>query len=276
MINSNLPIFNLHLEKVLNKINNHLDENLSIEQLSSICGYSPFHFQRIFKEYTGESVANYVKRLRVEKAAFMLKYQYNKISTVAMRTGFNSNTSFTRAFKSYYNISPLEFKEKYKKKNEKNDIPDFKIVKLDAFQVFFIRTFGDYSYSEPLAWREMTHYFQKILDKDAQYISICYDEPTISKHCSKLRYEACILYEENKYAYLKNLTLKNIDSGTYAKFEFEGTLKEFDNFFYSVYETFFHNRNYQISLKPAIQIHHNSARDLLFGETRTDLLIPLD
>lgn len=271
-----VPKYNLYLEKTLNKIESSLDDYLCIEQLASIAGYSPFHFQRLFKEYTGENVASYIKRLRIEKSAFMLKYQYKKISTVAMRAGFNSNTSFTRAFKSYFHISPLEFKEKYKNFDTKEDTPDFTIVNLDSFKVFFIRTFGDYYTSEPQAWNELTNCFKKALDETTQYISICYDEPTIIKSCSKLRYEACILYEEEKHNKIQNLVLKEIESGAYAKFEFEGTLREFDLLFYKVYHTFFHDKTFQIGLRPAIQIHHNNSNDLLYGITKTDLFIPID
>lgn len=270
------PRYNKCLEKVLNRIDENLDDSLSIESLSSTCGYSPFHFQRIFKSYVGENVATYIQRLRIEKSAFMLKYQYKKISTVAMRTGFNSNTSFTRVFKNHYNMSPTEFKSIYKNYENSLETPSFEIIKIDEFKVFFVRTFGNYHVSEPLACQKMNKYFNKLIDDKTKYVSICYDEPTISTKCNKLRYEACIIYDEKKYKGLKNITLKKIDSGNYAKFEFTGTLKEFDIFFYKVYNTFYHSKEYQISLKPAIQVHHNDFDKLLHGITRTDLLIPID
>ena len=276
MQNMDFPKYNKCLEKVLNRINESLDDCLSIESLASTCGYSPFHFQRIFKSYVGENVAEYIQRLRIEKSAFMLKYQYKKISTVAMRTGFNSNSSFTRVFKNHYNMSPMEFKSNYKKYDDSLETPNFKIVKIDNFKVFFVRTLGNYKISEPLACTKVKECFNESIDDMTKYVSICYDEPTISTNCNKLRYEACIIYNEKKHKKLKGITLKKIESGYYAKFEFTGTLQEFDSFFYKIYDTFYHNKNYQISLKPAIQIHHNPFDKLLFGITKTDLLIPID
>lgn len=276
MRNIILPQYNQYLEKVLTKIEGNLDDNLCIEKLAAISGYSIFHFQRIFKSYVGENIASYIKRLRIEKGAFMLKYQYNKISTVGMRIGFNSNTSFTRAFKSYYNISPLDFRNKYKNFEDNEETPDFSIITLDTFKVFFIRTFGNYEYSEPLAWKQLESTCKQELSLDTQYISICYDEPSIIKNIKQLRYEACVLYEEDKHKNIKNLTLKTIKKTSYAKFEFEGTLKDFDKFFYKVYKTFFHNIYYEISLSPAIQINHNNTSDIIQGNIKTDLLIPIN
>ncbi|WP_419777035.1 AraC family transcriptional regulator [Malaciobacter marinus] len=277
MSNIIYPNYNYNIEKALSKIEKSLDENLYIEQLANISGYSPFHFQRLFKEYTGENIGSYIKRLRIEKGAFMLKYQYERISTVAIRTGFNSNTSFTRAFKRYYNISPLEFKGFYKDKFLCDDTPTYKIVEVEPFDVFFIRVFGNYKTSEPLAWKILSNNYTSLINNDPHYVSICYDEPTISKKYSKLRYEACLLYEEEKHQKFKNRLLrKTVEGGRYAKFEFEGNLNELDSFFYCIYETFYHLNDFQISLKPTFQVHHNNFNNLLYGRTKTDLFIPLD
>ena len=54
--------------KVLVHIQNHLDDELSLEELASVAYFSPFHFHRIFTALTGESIKSYVRRLRLERA----------------------------------------------------------------------------------------------------------------------------------------------------------------------------------------------------------------
>ncbi|PHO12616.1 hypothetical protein CPG38_07160 [Malaciobacter marinus] len=271
----NLSSYNLYIEKVLDEIECNLDHDLSIERLASLAGYSPFHFQRLFKDYVGESVHQYIKRLRVEKTALMLKYQYNNITDSAIRTGFNNNISLTRAFKSIYNCSPKEYKDQFRL-NKKFDTPSFEVVNIDDLKVFFVRVCGDYNYSEKASWMEVENKFEQLSQNNLQYISICYNEPSITLDKTNLRYEACILYEKNKHSHISDLPVKIIRGGKYAKFSFSGTLDEFDNFFNIVFDTFYHDKNYQISLKPSFQFHHNSYKDLLFGTTTTDLFIPID
>ncbi|MFT7004619.1 MAG: AraC family transcriptional regulator [Sulfurimonas sp.] len=269
--------YDTQLEKVLTYIESNLNDNLCIEELSSICGYSRFHFQRIFKEYVGENICVYINRLRIERSAFMLKYQYKKISSVGMRVGYNSNTSFTRAFKQYYHLSPTDFRESILNYSCFDiETPSYEIVHIEDKKVFFIRTRGDYEIYEEYAWDLFKKNYENNIYYENQYISICYDEPTIVKEHSSLRYEACALYDEQKHKNLDNLHFKTIKGGKYAKFCFEGTLKELDAFFYKIYYSFFHNKEYQIKFTPAFQVHHNHVDNLLHGSTKTDFYFPID
>jgi len=56
--------------RVLMYIHSHLDETMSLEDLAGIAHFSPFHFHRIFRGMTGESVKEHIRRLRLERAAF--------------------------------------------------------------------------------------------------------------------------------------------------------------------------------------------------------------
>ena len=67
--------------------------------------YSPFHFHRLFKLITGEPLNVYVNRKRVEKCAIALfRKEGPSIGEIGVQYGFNSNSSFTRAFKNFKNI----------------------------------------------------------------------------------------------------------------------------------------------------------------------------
>ncbi|MDO5971959.1 helix-turn-helix domain-containing protein [Flavivirga aquimarina] len=97
----------------LNFIDDNLDsELLSLETVSKIALYSPFHFHRLFKAIIGETLNAYISRRRIEKAASVLMHKKDvNITEISLSFGFNSNSSFTRTFKKFYGVSPSEFRK---------------------------------------------------------------------------------------------------------------------------------------------------------------------
>lgn len=97
----------------LNYIDNHLDSDaLSLETISKKALYSPFHFHRLFKAIIGETLNSYIVRRRLEKTASVLIHKKEvSITELSLQFGFNSNSSFTRAFKKFYGVSPSEFRK---------------------------------------------------------------------------------------------------------------------------------------------------------------------
>ncbi len=101
------------INKVIDFIEDNLDKDLPLEYLSSISCYSPFHFHRIFSSVIGETINSYVSRKRIEKvASVIMNGSEIPITELAYNYGFKSGSSFSRAFSSYYGISPTEFRKK--------------------------------------------------------------------------------------------------------------------------------------------------------------------
>jgi len=102
-------------KKRINRVFQYIDENLSSELslkiISDIAFFSPYHFHRIFKFITNETLNNYITRRRIEKSAIELIHRDKSISEISRICGFNDNSSFTRAFKKYYGQSPTNFKK---------------------------------------------------------------------------------------------------------------------------------------------------------------------
>ncbi|WP_299667979.1 GyrI-like domain-containing protein [uncultured Polaribacter sp.] len=93
-------------------IEENLSEKLSLESISKKAFFSPFHFHRLFSVVVGETLQNFITRKRIEKAASYLLHQKEKsITAVSEAVGFENLSSFSRAFKSFYGISPKQFKE---------------------------------------------------------------------------------------------------------------------------------------------------------------------
>jgi AraC-like DNA-binding protein/DNA gyrase inhibitor GyrI len=102
-----MPRLNLHYQdrvnRVLDYISHHLDNNLSLATLAEVACFSPYHFHRIFQAATGETLNNHVRRVRLERAAQLMKASPRKrITDVAMEAGFAGAAEFSRAFKSHF------------------------------------------------------------------------------------------------------------------------------------------------------------------------------
>lgn len=99
--------------RVMEYIQHHLSENTSLNTLAAVANISPFHFHRIFKSTIGESLAEYVQRLRMEYVAEQLKTTGLSLNEIAMRTGYSSEQALSRAFKKYFTVPPRAFKESF-------------------------------------------------------------------------------------------------------------------------------------------------------------------
>ncbi|MDN3664778.1 GyrI-like domain-containing protein [Algibacter miyuki] len=105
----------------LSFIDTHLNSNvLSLESISEVASFSPFHFHRIFKIIIGETLNSYINRKRLEQAAAALIHKKDlTVTEIAMQSGFSSNSSFSRAFKKFYAVSPSVFRTNHPHKFSK-------------------------------------------------------------------------------------------------------------------------------------------------------------
>lgn len=98
--------------KVVRYIEHNIDKEMPLEELASIACFSPFHFQRIFKEVIQETPKQFIQRLRLDESAHVIAlYPEKSMIEVALHCGFKSAIVFSRAFKDYYKISPDNFRK---------------------------------------------------------------------------------------------------------------------------------------------------------------------
>lgn len=97
--------------RAISFIEDNLGRSFSMEQLAKHAAISKWHFQRIFSHLVGESVKSYVKRRRLTVATKLLLEDGLRPVDVAMRVGFKSAEAFSRAFLSYFDVTPGEFKK---------------------------------------------------------------------------------------------------------------------------------------------------------------------
>lgn len=96
--------------EVCNYINEHCTEEVTVDELAAIAGFSKFHFARLFKQFTNVSYYDYLTRKRIEHAESLLIDPDISITEVAMQSGFNSLSTFNRVFKNIKHCTPSEYK----------------------------------------------------------------------------------------------------------------------------------------------------------------------
>lgn len=91
-------------------INDHLAQELSLEDLAAQAALSPFYFSRLFKRETGFSPHRYILAARISNAKFLLQSTGDSVKTICFTAGFSSESSFCTAFKKETGLTPSEYR----------------------------------------------------------------------------------------------------------------------------------------------------------------------
>lgn len=98
------------INQVQDYIEKHVSEQLTVQKLAEVANFSQFHFQRIFSVFTGETLYQYILRIRLEKAArLLLNSSKLTVTEIALECGFTSSSVFARAFKQFYGVPAKEW-----------------------------------------------------------------------------------------------------------------------------------------------------------------------
>ncbi|HWA25168.1 MAG TPA: AraC family transcriptional regulator [Lacunisphaera sp.] len=102
------------VNRAIDFILQHLDEPLRLEVVARAAGFSPFHFHRIFRLMAGESVSEFVKRVRLERAVGLLSRRgwgkrRRSLTEIALACGFGSSADFSRCFRQQFGVAPSGF-----------------------------------------------------------------------------------------------------------------------------------------------------------------------
>lgn len=102
--------YHARMQRVLDHIDAHLDEDLSVEALAGVAAFSAFHFHRQFAELFGIPVHRYVQLARLKRASYALAYRNGTVLDIALDSGFAGPEAFARAFRQRIGQSPSGFR----------------------------------------------------------------------------------------------------------------------------------------------------------------------
>jgi AraC family transcriptional regulator len=118
------------LNRAINYILTRYAEELNLTKLAGIACFSKYHFHRLFRTFVGETLNDFVRRTRLEKAISRLMLDKHKsITEVAFDCGFSSSQNFAKTFKSYFGITPTFIRERYSWETIKRDIENRELLR---------------------------------------------------------------------------------------------------------------------------------------------------
>lgn len=181
------------VNRAIDHITRHLDEPLPLEELARIACFSPFHFHRIFRALIGETLHAFVKRVRLERALFVMSHEPGvALTEVALRCGFASSSDFSRSFRSQYGVPPSVFDvEAYRKTRRKalrlerlpaGENPDgftVRLRELPARRVAYVRVLQPYQGGVPEAAARLVAWARARGLAGGQWLGYQWEDPEI-------------------------------------------------------------------------------------------------
>lgn len=315
MNNSEIKKEYLHrIHKVQDYIELHLNEALSLEELSNIAGFSKFHFHRIFKGLIQETLSQYVNRLKIEKATNLLVHRLDmSITDIAYYFGFSDSAVFSRSFKNYYKISPIEYRNQYSKnckepykisqyneevvKNNCKNKENFKSSKnlirgkikgeitirdIQNMKVIYNRYIGEYKnledFSKIMMGRLLEYLSeQKLIDMDkSKVLSIYHDNPEFTKQ-KQLRTSLCITVPYDSYIEENNdIGSMVISDGKYIVGYFEIFREQYSDAWDYMYEQWLTNSQYRLRDSYPFEIYLNDPTKHPENKHFVEIYLPIE
>jgi AraC family transcriptional regulator len=275
------------INRVMVYISNHLGENLEIEALAGIGNYSVFHFHRIMRAYLGESLGAYIVRLRLETSVNLLRYTEMAIADVAFKVGYENPSSFNKAFKKRFGISPNEFRQNfaglmiadYSKiqfsamESLKSLQPKMKVV--SPKKVIYAEVLGSYNETPKIAWDKVCGFAQKnrLFGFRPEFIGISHDDPKITEP-ERMRYDACIVVNREVKAE-GEIGVKEIAGGKYAVFTHKGPYENFSHSYNYIFGTWIRESGIQLRDEPCLEKYLNSPDNTKPEKLLTEIWVPI-
>lgn len=233
------------LQRAIDYVEAHLTEEIDYEAVAKEACSSVFHFQRVFSAVCGFTLGDYIRMRRLSLAASDLAGTKDKVIDIALRYGYDTPESFTRAFTRFHGITPTQVRrggnvKSFSRLSVKliltgGSTMDYRMEKLDAFQVICRRKTVEKSAEDGPAegisefWDECTQdgTIQKLVSRIPKesrlkgLLGICYSEST-----EGLKFPYGIGVEYDGRIVEEGLEIVEIPAHTYAVFTSRGKMPE--------------------------------------------------
>lgn len=99
------------MKVILDYIDNHYYENMTINNLAQMMHYNEYYFMKIFKQYTGKTFISYINEIRIEKSKYLILNTDLSITEIATKVGFNNTSYYIKKFQHLQGITPHKFRK---------------------------------------------------------------------------------------------------------------------------------------------------------------------
>lgn len=271
----------IRLTRVSSYIHDHLDEELSLDRLAEIACLSPYHWHRIYQAHFGESVAATVKRLRLQRAAAELAHSSLPIPEIAARARYDTQASFTRAFKSVFGMPPAQYRKEGSHSGLKRPQPpgvramyETVIAEMPATTIVAVDHRGSYmSIGKSFDLLFTTLAARNLLMPGLRMIGVYLDDPTRVPE-PELRSLASVSMN-GVMDVQPPLSTATIRGGSYAVLKYKGPYGDMRAAYDWLFGQWLPSSGREVADAPIFEEYLNSPRDTPPTELRTDIYLPL-
>ena len=298
------------VNRVIDHILRHLAEGLSLSSLAGVAAFSPFHFHRVFKATTGETLSGFIQRLRIERAAIALTaHRDQSVLEVALDHGFSSAATFARAFRAHFGMSATAWRgggaRRWRARHRPGRNPGKRVRKggkarsrrrpdtsrkrteegamsvqvreLPPYHAAYMRYVGPYGpHGIPELWVKFQKWMEaRGLATDAAVkLGVSHDDPHITA-AEKCRYDVCIVVSQD-FPSDKWVNVVDLPGGKVAASEFTGGAHEIGEAWERVFSAWLPGSGYQPDDRPCVEVYRGHAGvDGKPGVFRCELCLPV-
>ena len=266
------------------EIESRLDEELPLEELASCAKYSMFHFHRLFRGVTGETVREFARRLRLERAAHRLVHTEDDILRIALDASYDSHEAFTRAFKNRFEITPSAFRAERRDAaaaartltNERHPM-ELRIERRKPVHLACVRHTGPYD-QVGQAWATLMKWgWTKMMFGKPETFGLCHDDPDVTP-AERVRYDACMVVDERTRT-KGDITTQEHPGGVFAVALHEGPYtsigKTYADLFAHIASNPVDGRTWRLGDPPSIEKYLNDPRKTKPEDLQTEIWMPV-
>lgn len=276
------------INHVMDYVSANLDGDLTLERLAREASFSPFHFHRLFRAMTGETLSDFVRRARLERAASMLgNNPFKSVTAIALDCGFSGSPAFARAFRERFGCSPSGFRKrgtdgrkngkvgrKQRKaadgetrytatmKSKKSRLKmQVEVKQLPELHVAYVRHIGPYN-QIPQAFERLGRWAGPrglMSGPQTMMLGVYHDDPEVTEQ-SKLRSSACVVVPEGTEVSGDIGTMK-IPGGLFAVARFEISDDQYGEAWNQLMSEWFPESGYQPDDRMCYEVYRNDPRE---------------
>ncbi len=284
---------NQQMSRAFDFLENNLSQKPTLSEIAKASGASQFHFIRIFHSYTGETPFYYLRRERVVKSLQTLSETEDSITEVALSVGFETSSSFNKAFKKVTNIAPSEFRNLGKEQRDKliyslsmtaktkEIVMNFTMnlepeeITRESVTIYASQAVGgEFKDIAHEAWDKIIKAMDGMNEDLSQSEFLGVGSMAAEDTKKVCDYKAAFTIPTNKDADISGLQKEVLPGQKYIKFLLEGSYENIWIAFDKGFEVAF-DKGYELAEAPCVEVYLNDPMVTPVDELLTNILIPI-
>lgn len=270
------------INQIIDYILLHFDEELTVKRIADDFHYSEYYFCRSFKAATGESVYQFMKRLKMDQSAIDIKLKKEQsITDIGLNYGYSAS-NYSTAFRKHHHLSPASFRNSLSTANKPNPFYPKAVSSFEAFAdyekkieikelldcvVIYERMIGNYIELKE-RWFSFLEKYREFILPETQLIERFYDDPAITElNCCMC--DICITTNES--CRLENVT--TVKGGRFAVYRFEGKIEDIFCALQGIFSVWLPDSGYEMDQRYGLNIYRRIDREN--DQVSMDLCIPI-